>query len=737
MVKRSILLVCAAMTLGAVSVPAVLADTIIPAIQSCRTDVLNAATNRHDTSKLSVRSDASSAKSWIKFDLGGLDVSALKTATLTVTLVEDKSSDRNFDVSYVNDNCVDNIGWAERDLTWNNAPGNNTTDFRGPDPSKTTLITTVSFNGGVAGQAFTIDVLKALATDTDGIVQFVLHNANVLMNFATHDHATEAWRPFLTVTLGAAGQARDPDPADGATAVYFQPVLGWTPGKFAATHDVYFGTSFDDVNSAGRANPLKVLVSQGQDPNTYTPAGPLDFGRVYYWRVDEVNAAPDSTIRRGLVWSFTTEAVADPIANVTATASSTYAGTSAANTANGSGVTGDLHGTDTATMWTAAQNGPLPAWIRYDFDHAYKLQEMWFWNYNDDMESLLGLGIKSAVIEYSTEGTTWKTLGTFEFPQAAGAVGHAHDATVSFGGVTAQAVRITISSSYGAVVSGLSEVRFYAIPTQARKPAPAGGAQDVSIDPTLTWWPGREAVSHQVYLGTDPNALTLADAVADAGYAATLNLGTTYYWRVDEVNQAAAVTLWTGSVWSFTTTDHVTLEDMESYNDTTDPVYEIWADGYDSSTNGSRVGYIDSANGTYNATTIRHGGRQSMPLAFGANGLTNSEAVRTFAPAQDWTRAGIKTLTLFFYGQTTNPTTVPFWVKLTDQSGKSAQVTYGAAAGENVANLAVAAWTQWNIPLSSFSGVTLSKIKSVTLGFGPAAGAGQVFIDDLQLAAAP
>ena len=281
MAKRSVLLICMVMVLSIVSVPSVWADTIIPASQSCRTDILNAATNRHDASKLSVRSDASSAKSWIKFDLGGLDVSTLKTATLTVALAEDKSTDKNFDVSYVNDDCRDNLGWTERDLTWNNAPGNSTTDLVGLDKSKTTLVTTVNFTGGVAGQAFTIDILKALQTDTDGTVQFVLHNANVLMNFATHDHATEAWRPFITVTVGAASQAMLPDPADGAT-VPPSTALSWKPGVYAATHDVYFGTSFTDVNTASRSNPLGVLVSEGQDPNTYTPAGPLNFGQTYY-----------------------------------------------------------------------------------------------------------------------------------------------------------------------------------------------------------------------------------------------------------------------------------------------------------------------------------------------------------------------------------------------------------------------------------------------------------------------
>ena len=82
--------------------------------------------------------------------------------------------------------------------------------------------------------------------------------------------------------------------------------------------------SFTDVNTASRTNPLGVLVSEGQDPNTYTPAAPLNFGKTYYWRIDEVNAPPGSTIYRGTVWSFTVESLATalPAASITATASS-------------------------------------------------------------------------------------------------------------------------------------------------------------------------------------------------------------------------------------------------------------------------------------------------------------------------------------------------------------------------------------------------------------------------------
>jgi hypothetical protein len=90
-------------------------------------------------------------------------------------------------------------------------------------------------------------------------------------------------------------RSRDPEVARDV-------ILTWTPGDLAQTHDVYLGTSFDDVNKADRANPLGVLVSQGQEPNTYDPPGLLERGTTYYWRVDEVGAA---TTYRGFVWSFT------------------------------------------------------------------------------------------------------------------------------------------------------------------------------------------------------------------------------------------------------------------------------------------------------------------------------------------------------------------------------------------------------------------------------------------------
>jgi hypothetical protein len=91
---------------------------------------------------------------------------------------------------------------------------------------------------------------------------------------------------------------------------------------------------------------------------------------------------------------------------------------------------------------------------------------------------------------------------------------------------------------------------------QAWEPQPADGAVGISI-PLLQWKPGMTALLHNVYVGTSPD-LGPADLVAENQpaavyyYAAPLQPGTVYYWRVDEVEQDRT-TVHTGNVWSFIT----------------------------------------------------------------------------------------------------------------------------------------------------------------------------------------
>jgi len=89
------------------------------------------------------------------------------------------------------------------------------------------------------------------------------------------------------------------------------------------------------------------------------------------------------------------------------------------------------------------------------------------------IEPVLGFGAKTVKIEYSTDGTKWTQLANVpEFARAPGQDGYVRNTTVSFGGVLAKFVRLTIEKNWGVTPqTGLSEVRFFSIPT-ASTPKP-------------------------------------------------------------------------------------------------------------------------------------------------------------------------------------------------------------------------------------------------------------------------
>ncbi|UCD49430.1 MAG: carbohydrate binding domain-containing protein, partial [Phycisphaerales bacterium] len=186
----------------------------------------------------------------------------------------------------------------------------------------------------------------------------------------------------------------NPEPADEATDVWRDADLAWTPGAFAQAHDVYLGSDFNDVNTASRADPMDLLVSQGQGAATYD-AGRLAYDQTYYWRVDEVNGPPDNAVIKGPVWSFTTEPFVYPIANVVATSNALSSPTEQpVNAVDGSGLDeNDLHSTTTSAMWLGSP-GDDPIYIQFEFDRLYKLHEMLVWNYNAEFEMILGFGLK-------------------------------------------------------------------------------------------------------------------------------------------------------------------------------------------------------------------------------------------------------------------------------------------------------------------------------------------------------
>jgi len=453
--------------------------------------------------------------------------------------------------------------------------------------------------------------------------------------------------------------ASKPSPEDGSVDVPRDVVLAWQPSDTAVAHDVYFGTSFEDVHAATRGDGLGVLVSEGQDATTYDPEGLLEFGQTYYWRVDEVNGAPDNTIFVGAVWSFTAEPLAYPIANVVASSNGhSEAGVGPEKTVDGSGLNADdQHSVEADDMWLAAP-GAETLQIQYDFDSVHKLHEMLVWNYNVQFELVLGFGLKGVTVEYSENGTDWTLFGDMELAQATASADYAANTVVAFDGVAAQAVRLTVNSGYGPMGQfGLSEVRFTFIPVQAREPEPADGQTGVAVGTTLSWRAGREAATHDVYLGSDPEAPALVDSTSEASYApGDLQFGSTYYWRIDEVNEADAVSVWEGSLWSFVTEAFVVVEDFEGYDDEENTIFDTWIDGFVNGT-GSTVGYF---NAPFAEQTIVNSGGQSMPLEYNNSVAPFYSEAEFDLGSADWTGNGADTLRLFVRGES------PAFVETTD-----------------------------------------------------------------------
>ncbi len=264
----------------------------------------------------------------------------------------------------------------------------------------------------------------------------------------------------------------------------------------------------------------------------------------------------------------------------------------------------------------------------------------------------------------------------------------------------------------------------------ARNPNPDSGATGVDLDVFLGWNAGRGAAKHDVYLSADEQAVidgtAGATTVAETSYGPlSLDLSTTYYWKVNEVNEALTPTTLEGDIWNFTTSDFIVVDDFESYNDLdpTNPeskrIFNVWIDGYQVPTNGSLVGY-DVA--PFCERIIVHSGSQSMPFFYNnTGGAAYSEAELPLSPPQNWTQANVTTLVLYFHG--TEGNTGQVYVKV-----DGSKVVYGGDAGD----IAKAEWTQWNIDLASL-GVNLQNITKLAIGIDGNGASGTLYFDDIRL----
>jgi len=530
-------------------------------------------------------------------------------------------------------------------------------------------------------------------------------------------------------------QSHSPNPVDEQSDVLRDSQLNWAPGDFAVKHDVYFGAVYEDVNDADQANPMDALVSPEQDATTFDP-GRLDFGQTYYWRVDEVNGAPDRTVFKGEVWRFTVEPLAIPVETITATASSSSADNMGPeNTINRVGLDElDQHSTEPTDMWLSGMGDVNPS-IQYAFDKAYKLDEMRVWNSNQVIEAFVGIGAKDVTVEHSLDGAEWTVLeGATQFAQAPGAADYVANTSVDFGGALAQYVKITVKGGYGMLPQyGLSAVRFMYIPTFAREPQPADGETSEAAHVVLSWRAGREAATHEVYLGTDPADLALvATTDAPSFLAEGLDYDQRYYWQVVEINEAETPSAHAGPVWQITTPAYGTVDSFDLYDDDCKRIFFAWEDGLGHNggedvdncdmapSNGNGGGSIvGNASSPFAEQTIVYAGSQSLPLEYD-NAFGASEATLAL-DGQNWTSSGVQTLSIMFFGAAGN--SGQLYVKI-----NNTKVLYDGA----VDDIQKAQWQPWNIDLSSV-GANLQNVTRLAIGIDGANAAGKLYIDEIRL----
>lgn len=567
-------------------------------------------------------------------------------------------------------------------------------------------------------------------------------------------HVGDVWS-FTRTPLTAYG----PRPADGMTLVDLDETLTWEPGWGPVFHRVHFGTDYDTIANAAAG------TGQVSATPSFDPPGTLQPDTTYYWRVDESTTTDD--VRRGDVWSFTTKS--DAPGGLLAEYFSYAQGTSPAqpfttflvsliepeiNFNWGSGSTPGTHSPDPlvpvegfSARWTGEVI--IPIGDTYTF-YGSSDDGMRIW-VNDTL-------VMNAWVDRGTTETSGKiALEAGVYPIEV----HYYE---NGGGATAA---LSWECSY--IPKEIIPEAALVPPIKASRPRPGNGATGVNRLTDLKWSEGIYAVSHDVYFGTDAAAVagatkastefqistTLSAKRYDPG---TLDLAQTYYWRIDEVNASHPDSPWKGNLWSFTVGDFLTLDDVEDYNNyDPDRIFDTWTDGTiePGIYGGSQVGYwleqsdLDAGE-TFVETDIVHNGEQSMPFFYDNSGnIKHSEAKRALGPElRDWTKEGVKALSLWYYGYPESQGGVqsnsaePMYVKIKDGQGRTATVPNPDPAAANVTT-----WTEWGeygqgIALSEFTaktpGLNLANIVEISIGFGTPGntqpgGTGLVFFDDIRL----
>jgi hypothetical protein len=487
--------------------------------------------------------------------------------------------------------------------------------------------------------------------------------------------------------------ALSPGPEDGAYHMDTWVTLSWSPGDFAVSHDVYMGDNFEDVDN-GAADAFR-----GNQSTTFYVAGFPGY------------AFPDGLVPgTTYYWRIDEVNVADPnspwkgdIWSFTVPPRTAYN----PNPADGA----EYIDPNTVFSWTAGFGGKMhTVYIGGDFDDV------------NDAEGGVGQG----------------------------------PATYSPGTLESGKVYYWRVDEFDGAATYKGDVWSFTTPGAVGSPVPANGATDVQMTAILGWAAADSAASHEVYFGTDKDAVRNADknspeykgpkAMGAESYEpGKLSWYARYYWRVDEIDNLGNSLK--GPVWSFTTADFITVDDFEAYDTGDNQIWYAWHDGLGFGTpdkppysagNGTGSAVGDETTPSYCEEKIVHGGKKSMPMLYDNNkqGFSlYSEVDMTLSEARNWTDEGVNELSLWFRGGSSNSAD-PLYVAVANKTGTPVVVVL-----DNPAASQAGVWTEWVIPLQTFAdqGINLADIDKIMIGLGTRGnltapgGAGKMFFDDIRL----
>ncbi len=507
-----------------------------------------------------------------------------------------------------------------------------------------------------------------------------------------NDANSDIWPGWVWSFAVASPYPTNPSPADGYQYAPLDANLTWTAGATAVEHRVYFGTASNP--------PPKAWVTM---PTTTWDPGPLTAGVTYYWKI-LAREADGTTTYTGPIWSFRATNQLRGWWEFDDGDGNTPIDSSGNGNHAVFGVSPNSLPTWTTDgrLGSALEFDGDEDWVEVDRDPNLDITKsmtlaVWIkiYNFGGDNQSIIGkfdnwkferAGTGGTILWVVEGGAPWTTYGNISIDDGEwhhlagtydGATGYQTlyvDGVldVQTSGTTPHTIPTSTNPLYigsnglacvvddlrlydyclsGSEISDLANIPW---PPEARTPKPANKST-VAMKPdkmlTLSWVAGPAAASHDVYFGTafsDVNDAGTLDTEFKGNQAGTtygvgpLETVNTYYWRIDEVNDANS-DIWKGHVWRFTTAEYFSVDNFEDYSGTEpDRIFDPngWVAG-----GGGLVDFSDS-----NIVMV-HGGLQAMALEYdNLASPYDSNATHTFGSSQDWTVDGIKSLELWVRG---------------------------------------------------------------------------------------